>query len=262
MPGVERQRLAFEFFSNRFESQEPFTMKDLSTATGWTGSTLRTYWLKQFRGFAVEVSPGRFRVGEAFRPFATWDGFQGFVTQVRAAASSDYERYRYDNVLIYEFFMPLTNETELRGSLDSLFFKDAILRRLRACRADELKNYLAADEDETHDEYLERICDWIAGKFVGYSISHVSGRFRAEELATYEQAADIQKRGRYLIDETTAITRFIFPCEDAEDAERISWFFSTLFVESIIEVVHGEAEIWMVESGIRNSLHIWRVKDR
>ena len=30
-------------------------------------------------------------------------------------------------VLIFEFFMPLTNETHLRTALDALFYKDTIL---------------------------------------------------------------------------------------------------------------------------------------
>ena len=102
---------------------------------------------------------------------------------------------------------------------------------------------------------------------------------------TIKEAAQIEEDGdRYLIDETTAIVRFIFPCgepvkrqpgtagnfEDPEpdpkdksgleEAKKIRWFFNALFVQSIIQVVNGEAEIWMVESGLRNRLHIWRVE--
>ena len=73
-------------------------------------------------------------------------------------------------------------------------------------------------------------------------------------------AAKLEERGgRYLIDETTAIVRFIFPCDG--DEETIRWFFNTLFVESIIQVVAGEEQIWMVESGMENRLHIWRTED-
>jgi hypothetical protein len=45
-----------------------------------------------------------------------------------------------------------------------------------------------------------------------------------------------------------------------EEAKTIRWFFNALFVQSIIQVVNGEAEIWMVESGLRTRLHIWRVE--
>ncbi|MBI1875617.1 MAG: hypothetical protein HYS05_17260 [Acidobacteria bacterium] len=91
----------------------------------------------------------------------------------------------------------------------------------------------------------------------------MSGRFRAEKsLLTMQDATALQERaGRYLIDETTAVTRFIFPCKDKEDAERVSWFFHRLFVESVIQVVAGEAEIWMIESGLETRLHIWRVRE-
>ena len=90
--------------------------------------------------------------------------------------------------------------------------------------------------------------------------------------------------GRYLIDETTAMVRFIFPCgepkpnrylrsanyleelaigADGGDTERqanaIRVFFYILFVESIVQVVDGEDEIWLLESGMKNRLHIWRV---
>ena len=99
------------------------------------------------------------------------------------------------------------------------------------------------------------------------------------------EAATVEENGdRYLIDGTTAIVRFIFPCgtprriapgvardfdipesainDDSgiAEANQIRWFFNVLFVQSIIQVINGEAEIWMVESGMRNRLHIWRVE--
>ncbi len=41
----------------------------------------------------------------------------------------------------------------------------------------------------------------------------------------------------------------------------IRWFFNELFVQSILEVVNGEDEIWLLESGIQNQLHIYKVED-
>jgi len=81
-------------------------------------------------------------------------------------------------------------------------------------------------------------------------------------MQTMVDAAGIQERGgRYLIDETTAITRFIFACTDEQHAKQVSWFFHQLFVQSVIQIA-GEAEIWMIESGIGNpQLHIWRAKE-
>lgn len=44
------------------------------------------------------------------------------------------------------------------------------------------------------------------------------------------------------------------------EATKIRWAFGVLFVQSIVQVVNGEAEIWMVESGMRSRLHIWKVE--
>ena len=261
MGDVEDQRNVFEFLCDRLDSQESFAKQELGEVTEWSQSSLNTYWSKQFRPFVRSVGGGQFRVTEGFRPFATWEKFRQHVTQVRQVTATDYTRREYENVLIFEFFMPLTNEPALRGTLDNLFYKDALLSKLRSIGPAELGEQMARNDGESDDEYLERICAWISGSklFVGYSISHVSGRFRSAELVTREEAAEIEKRRRYLVDETTAVTRFIFPCEE-DEVERVRWFFNALFVESIIEVVNGEDEIWMVESGMRSRLHIWRVE--
>ena len=59
-----------------------------------------------------------------------------------------------------------------------------------------------------------------------------------------------------------AVTDYDDPEEAPEDqkaldeASSIRWFFKALFVQNILEVVAGkEAEVWMVESGIRNRVH-------
>jgi len=36
----------------------------------------------------------------------------------------------------------------------------------------------------------------------------------------------------------------------------VRWSFDNLFVSSILEVVNAEDEIWLVESGMKNRLHI------
>jgi hypothetical protein len=77
--------------------------------------------------------------------------------------------------------------------------------------------------------------------------------------------------------------KFIFPCGEPKDvplysetaepeapeeaapaggkeARRVDWLFHELFVKSVVQVVNGEAEIWMVESGLRNRLHTWKVQ--
>jgi hypothetical protein len=153
--------------------------------------------------------------------------------------------------------MPLTNEAYLKASLDSLFYRDTVKARLKTISASDLEGALPKSLNETDELYRERICDWISDHFGGYSISHVNGRFRAQPLATRAEVG--QAASRYLVDETTAVTRFIFPCTDIGEAELVDFFFTNLFVKSITEVVNGEDEIWMVETGLKTQLHIWRV---
>jgi len=87
----------------------------------------------------------------------------------------------------------------------------------------------------------------------------------------------------YLIDETTAIVRFIFPIgiptkrdidyqynsspeqkkivkRNNMEAEKIRFIFKNIFVKSILDLVNAEDEIWMLERGIKNDLYIWKKK--
>ena len=176
---TENQRKVFEFFVEHFKSQEPFKKKDLETETDWTKSTFDTYWSKQFEQFVLPAGGGDyFRVSEAFRPFARWEAFQPHVTQVRRV-SSDYTLLAHDSVLVFEFFMPLTNETHLRTALDALFFADTILARLKALDWKKLTDNFQEEAGEAKEVYYARLCGWLAKRFQGYSITNVSGRFRA-----------------------------------------------------------------------------------
>jgi len=261
MPSDLPQRKARRFLSERLRSQEPFTKQELKTATGWTtGTTFDTYWSKQFKPFVVDVGDGGFRVSEAFRPYTNWKQFQRHVTQKRSVAA-DYTRVEYNRVIVYEFFMPLTNETALRSTLDALFFRDNVIPKLRALGIPELSNRLPTDVGESDDTYLERVATWVGNHFGGYSIYHVDGRFLAGRMLYRDQAADIEMGGqRYVVDETTAVTRFIFPCEDDNEVSLVKFFFDRLFVRTIIQLVNAEDQIWMVESGMENRVHIWRVE--
>jgi hypothetical protein len=259
---LEGQRRAFDFLSSHLQSQEPFTKEEFKRATGWiVGTTFDTYWQKQFKSFVEPIGSDRYHVIETFRPYMTWQKFRQHVTQVRRVVA-DYSPKIFENVLIYEFYMPLTNEAHLRTTLDSLFFRDTILARLKTIGIESLRTHISLGQGENNDQYFQRILSFIEHNFLGYSIFHVSGRFRADRLSTQDEAAAIQKQGRrYLIDETTAVTRFIFPCKDNNEAEKIRYLFEKLFVRSIIQLVNGEDEIWMVESGLRNRVHIWKVSD-
>jgi hypothetical protein len=287
MPTEDNWRVVHKFLEEHFRSQEPFTQAALFAGTTWTGQSPKTYWSKQIRQFVTPVDGDKYRVSQAFRRVVRWESFQKHATQMRSMVTDAYTYLTYDNVLIYEFFMPLTNEDLLRSSLDALFYKETLIRGLKTLDPESLKNHFPLEAGETFEEYVTRCAEWLSGRIGGYSISHVNGRFKAGDLSTFAEAALLQEQGgRYLIDETTAVVRFIFPCGkplerkpplttghfeevgadielDAgadEDAANIRWFFGVLFVKSIVEVVNGEAEIWMVESGMRYRLHIWRVE--
>jgi hypothetical protein len=125
---------------------------------------------------------------------------------------------------------------------------------------------------EAAEAFIDRIVDKVGSLLGGYSIGHVSGRFRASGLKTHQEAARIvAERGRYLVDETTAVVRFLLPLaasrknhgihfdvtrqppldaaafsSELEIARRL---FIAFFVESVILDIHGEDEIWFLESG-------------
>ena len=158
--------------------------------------------------------------------------------------------------------MPLTNEAHLRITLDALFFKDTILVRLKTIGRERLRQQIPLEQNESDSAYFGRILDWIDRHFIGYSISHVDGRFRSERLQTQDEVSSIQKQGRrHLVDETTAVTRFIFPYRDNNELETIRVLFDQLFVRSIIQLVNGEDQIWMLESGPQSRVHIWEAAD-
>lgn len=254
------QRAAHGFILEHLQSQEPFTIDEFRTATGWEKpGTLNTYLRKQYKGLFEKIGTDQFRVSEAFRKLVSWPKFKQHVTQVRRVVTS------YDpstsEVMIYDFLMPLTNEAHLRTTLDALFFKDSLIARLKTIGAAALKSNLKF-VDQPDDAYLKTVLVFIEDHFVGYSIFHVDGRFRAGKLKTQDEVANIQKRGeKYLIDETTAIARFIFPYKDSGELENIRYLFRILFVRSIIQLVNGEEQIWMIETGPQNRVHIWHRLD-
>ena len=278
-------RKIFDFLCEKFRSQNSFSKDDLFAAVpDLARGTLDTYWSKWIRNFLARTGRNTFRVAEAFRPYSTWERFYRVATQVRRTYQ-DYTEFIYDEVIVYDFLMPLSNEVHLRTTLDALFYKDTVLARLRAIGHEEVGRHLPASHVDSSGDILEGACQWVAERFGGYSITHVNGRFRAAGLATTSEAANLQvEGGHYLIDETTAVVRFIFRCgrprrqgvpmqglglfdstversnEGDQEYESISWFFRVLFVENILQVVNGEDEIWMVESGVRSRLHRWVVE--
>jgi hypothetical protein len=269
MGKYDTQRAAHAFLLEHLQSQEPFTIAEFVAATGWDKpGTFKTYLRKQYKGLIENVGGGtfkisdteRYRVTESFRKLVAWRKFKQHVTQVRRVVTN-YEPTSSE-VLIYDFLMPLTNEAYLRTTLDALFFKDTILARLKTIPGSDLEPHFNRPSGQSDEEYLGVIVKFIEDHFVGYSITHVDGRFRSGRVLTQDEVAAFQKKGqRYLIDETTAVTRFIFPYHDEAELERVRYLFQALFVRSIIQLVNGEEQIWMLESGPRSRVHIWQALD-
>lgn len=252
------QLAAHKFFIEKLNSLEPFTKADLMAVTGWSDASADAYWSKQFKNIVEDLGGGNYRVRERFRAYQDWKRFKGLVTQVKAAPAK-YKPTTFDEVVVYEFYMPLTHEAALRNTLDSLFYKDILLPRLRhRIGIEKLKPHFAYSLTDTDDAFLERISKFIESKFGGYSVYHVVGRFRAGMLLTQADAAKASQSGsKYLVDETTAVTRFVFPCSPGE-ADKVRFLFGELFINPITEQVSGEDEIWVVESGTRNKVHVWK----
>ncbi len=276
-----KQEKAYVFLKEKFYTQDRFTKKEFSNYVDW-GKNLDTYWSKKIKTLLIKDKE-LYRVSEVFRRVLTREKFEKHISQ-SSQVSSDFKTYSYKTVILFDFFLPLANELFLREALDALFYKDSVLRRLKSVPIEKLLNKFIKKESQTIDSYYVEICNFISEKFGGYSITHVNGRFRADVLMTLGEVSEkmLSNGYKYLVDETTGIVRFIFPCgrtteslflssenyyddlleesdefEIKDEAEKIRWIFYVLFVQSIIEIINGEDEIWMLESGYRTRLHIW-----
>jgi len=273
MGNQDTQRKVYAFLGDRSRDQVSFTKEEVSVATGWKAKSWATYASKQLKPYLRKLPEGKLSVKRSFRRFGTFEAFQPLVTQVKHSVTK-YKRATYDAVVTYEFLLPLTQEGKLRLALDELFYRDTVEDLVRDL-ADEnqLQSAYPSEPGEDSETHVQRAVNKIADLFGGYSISHVSGRFRAAQIASRSKAADqLIRYERYLVDETTAVVRFIFPCscsrledgqrfklEDASDNETargaevkteiqvIRGLFFAVFLESIVMMVQGEDVIWLLE---------------
>ncbi|MFW9879652.1 MAG: hypothetical protein ACFFG0_41790 [Candidatus Thorarchaeota archaeon] len=280
-------RRVYIFLKTHSRSPESFSKEEFKEFANYPNpDNFNTYFSKKLRHFLEEApnESGMFLVSRIFKKYSKWEKFRAFYSQSTQVKVNYIEEY-YRNVMIFEFFLPLTSETDLRSSLDELFYKDTVKLALIKIPNNELNRAFTKEIGESEDQYIERLCNWISKRFGGYSIGTVRGRFKLDDLKTFAEVALIRSRGLdYLIDETTAIVRFIFYVgtpkinsdlfnieqfnenqEELNDqigiqqeANQIRYIFKNLFVKSIMELVNGEDEIWMLESGIRNRLYIWK----
>jgi len=242
-------------------------------ATGWARSTARTYVGKQVRDL-VERRQKRFVVRREFLRLSQ-EVFLKLVSQ-KEYILPHYKRVAYENLVTYEFLLPLTKEDTLRRTLDELFYRDTLEERLGQIDLAKLKKTVEKHAKEKPKDYIRRAAEVVSQLFSGYSISHVNGRFLAATLATRHDAVG----KRYIIDETTAIVRFIVPCECSRvihgetfdlahdvcvdeqklenDIARIRILFFNVFAEAVANAVLHEDEIWLLETAASQSrLYTW-----
>jgi hypothetical protein len=261
------QRKAFTFLRQRWMDQALFTTEEFRSATGWSDVSFRTYLSKQFKGLLEKVGD-KFRVRLNFRKVASWDRFRWDVVSQKRVRGRSYAPPEETCAVVFEFFMPLRNEEWLRSALDGLFFAEPLRNRLATRVHARLVEHFPLREGETSEQHRDRVTGWISEKFGGYSVSHVSGRFRGAPLMTKAKALEMEESGtgRYLIDETTAVVRFIIPCGRPggnepgaiKEAEVVRWVFEQFFVQTVLEAVDGEDEVWVMESGLRSRLHRYK----
>jgi hypothetical protein len=256
-PQPESVQIFHQYLVDRFISMESFTKENLKSAFPGAGN-FDTYFTKKVRPLLVQTEFG-FRVSEYFRKYLDIREFSKHWSQSGKYLSEyDPDTREY---LSFQFFLPLANELILKQTLDDLFFTDRLIRRIKSIRRTDLKKRYSMFDNETEQKYFERLSKEFSGLFGGYSLCHVNGRFRGQDLMSFTDSCEMtMKKGiNYLFDETTAIIRFIKPMssKEKEKLDLIRWTFMRTFVDSILESVNGEAEIWLLETGVSNLLHSW-----
>jgi Arc/MetJ family transcription regulator len=278
-------------FLNACRTREyAFSEQELFAATQWSTASWKTYRSKQLKNVVSRRTDGRFAVRAAFRRVPIQQFLANF-TQARQLIS-EYERVVFGEVVEYEFLLPLSRENELQRTLDELFFADALEETARQIDVAVLQGMVARTHGETDDELRSRVCREVGSRFGGYSIVHVAGRFRSGELLSRSEASVLGATGfRYLIDETTAMVRFIVPLRASElgftedprsvkqalntlsntrvadeqslkaEVDLVRSLFFLFFVEAVVETVRGEEEIWLLETSPSGEhVFVWRRK--
>ncbi|MHA1491775.1 MAG: hypothetical protein ACTSRI_19235 [Promethearchaeota archaeon] len=283
-------RKCYFFLLNHSRTPGSFTKEEFKEFANYPNpDNFDTYFSKKLKHLIEKATDdeNRYIVAGVFKKYSRWEKFRQYFSQ-SSKIKADYIEEFYKNLMIFEFFMPLTNERDLRSSLDEMFYKDTVKLAIIRILQSDLNKAFPKNEEETEEPYKERICEWISERFEGYSIGSVRGRFKVNNLKTFLDVACDQTKGLdYLIDESTAIVRFIFHVgnpikneisynidqfqenlDDLNDqneinleANKIRYIFKNLFVRNILDLVNGEDEIWMLESGIRNCLYIWKNKN-
>lgn len=270
---------AFDFLIERAQERKSFSVEQFSTETGWSIPETRERISNRLSDLIYQEGERFFAKPEILR--VRLDDFKELLDQ-KKRLFSDYVLEVSSSILIYEFFMPLSREDRLREALDNLFYRDTIEQRIQEIGISRIRAGLKLSPDYSEDKIQGMVFDFIESTIGGYSIYLVNGRYRADVLVSREEAVSRPfASGPYIVEETTAIVRFILPVEtDAgkfehgkilepasavsgtqKRAELLSWLFLNFFAEALIRVVQKEDEIWLLESGMRSAFYRWIRRD-
>ena len=270
---------AFDFLIEHAQERNPFSAEQLSVETGWPIAETHENINNRLNDLVYQEGGSCFTKPEILR--VRLDDFKELLQQ-KKRLFTDYVLEVSSSILIYEFFMPLSREDRLREALDNLFYRDTIEQRIQEISIPRIRDGLKLSSDYSEDKIQQLVFDFMESTIGGYSITMVNGRYRADALASREEVVTRPfAYGPYIVDETTAIVRFILPVEtDAgrfeygkilepaataigtkKRAELLSWLFLNFFAEALIRVVQKEDEIWLLESGMRSAFYRWIRRD-
>lgn len=279
MRQADKIRRAFDFLTAKARDGQGFTRQELAEAANWTQENSNTNLSKRLRELVREEDGVLFAKAEMLK--VRLSDFQDLFRQ-KQRLFTDYELKVTPSVLVYEFFMPLAREDRLRETLDSLFFTDTIDQRIREIGVENIREAMGLGYAYSPEQISSFVHDFVGNTIGGYSLYHVNGRFRADSLASRAEVAQRSLAlGPYIVDETTAVVRFILPVEvpevtvvqnglfepaqistSASDrAEQMRWLFLNFFAEAVTHMVKKEDEIWLLETGMRSALYRWIRKE-
>ena len=271
-PKHSRQQQAYRYLKG-LAGHAVFSTAELAAATGWKPATARTHIGKHYLGWVATVGSDRYRVLPAFKRVSA-EQFIGRSTQARRSFAGE-PPVVYRALCTFDLMVPVRREAELRAALDELFFEDTVAQRLDELGAQRLGKLVARTSGETEDAHRQRCLSLISDYFTSYTLTLATGRARAAPLLTRANAIELHKSGLpYLVDETTAIVRFLVPLTTSldrhpqltlptgktakDEARLIRRLFFELFVEAALRTVAGDDPIRLLEdSPLGRQLHAW-----
>ena len=281
--GHRTTRLAYSYLKKLAATGEPYTDAGMAAETGWKeDGTVSNYRSKHWHHWIKEDVDGSLYVSPTFEGVGEGDFIN--LHRQRTDFYSKYKRKMYEHAVTYEFFLPLTRERELTRALDAIFYSDTLDRLVKEAGIDKFLPEFPEVASVPESDARNSIIKFVSERFTGYSISHVSGRFRSGDIVPRAKAGEMFAEGdRYLVDETTAVVRFIVPLHESMTAhptqesfpdgmiamggdlteagqaelKRVRLAFFLLFAEAVTLTVRGEDEVWLLESGPESRVYVW-----